>query len=104
MSTTEEWRAAVLRGEQHGGLVVVERRADGTLWMVQEVALTLKGVLWEKYNEAASRAIADGRPLPEPPRDENGVIDPCVLGEPVVCITHREYRLADPPISAETEG
>ncbi len=63
---------------------------DGTLWMIEERALTKVGLLWDAYYDAI-RASGRGGRMPPAPQGE-----PCSIGEPVIGIRRRETQLQTP--------
>jgi hypothetical protein len=68
----------------------IEKRADGSVWRVEEHAFNVHGLLLHQYFKAWKIAHDRGLPLPPPPPpmpDEAG------RDEVVICVTRSERRL-----------
>ena len=67
----------------------IEKRADGSVWRVEEHAYNVHGLLLQQYYKAWKIAHDRGLPLPPPPPmpEEAG------RDEVVICITRSERRL-----------
>ena len=101
-----EWRRKALNGEPtYASIMAIEIRPDGSVWLSDEDAITERRLVWESYEEAVGRAARDGKPLPDPPRDEHGrLLDPCPVNDKVLAIRRREYRLADLPTARSPDS
>jgi hypothetical protein len=68
----------------------IEKRADGSVWRVEEHAYNVHGLLLHQYNEAWKIAHDRGLPLPPPPPP---VSDEASRDEVVICVRRSERRL-----------
>jgi hypothetical protein len=68
----------------------IERRADGSVWQVEEIAHNVHGLLLHQYYKAWKIAHDRGLPLPPPPPP---VSDEASRDEVVICVTRSERRL-----------
>jgi hypothetical protein len=67
----------------------IEKRADGSVWRIEEHAFNVHGLLLHEYYKAWKIAHDRGLPLPPPPPmpEEAG------RDEVVICVTRSERRL-----------
>ena len=67
----------------------IQKRADGSVWRVEETAYNVHGLLLHKYGKAWKIAHDRGLTLPPPPPmpEEAG------KDEVVICVTRSERRL-----------
>jgi hypothetical protein len=68
----------------------MERRADGTSWMVTEHAYSVSALLLGEFWRKSKRAMERGEPPPELPAGI--LIEPPGKKEPVVCVQRTETR------------
>jgi len=68
----------------------IEKRADGSVWQVEEHAHNLHGFLLHQYFKAWKIAHDRGLPLPGPPPP---VSDEASRDEVVICVMRTERRL-----------
>jgi hypothetical protein len=65
----------------------IEKRADGSVWRVEEYAYNVQGLLLHQYYKTWKIAHDRGLPLPSPPPVSEGRDDV------VICVTRSERRL-----------
>jgi len=68
----------------------IEKRADGSVWRIEECAHNLHGFLLQQYFNAWKIAHDRGLPLPPPPPSS---FDDAGRDDVVICITRSERRL-----------
>ena len=67
----------------------IEKRADGSVWRVEEHAYNVHGLLLHKYYKAWKIANDRGLPLPPPPP----ACEEADRDDVIICVTRSERRL-----------
>jgi hypothetical protein len=67
----------------------IEKRADGSVWRVEEHAYNVRGLLLHQYYKAWKTADDRGLPLPPPPP----ACEQADRDDVVICVTRSERRL-----------